>query len=119
MAVVRGTTLEDVINGFAPTVLPEGQDYLRAAEILRERGWAKLIGENAVGEVCAGGAILLAVNERLGEGRHRIMGDEVAHQMNLPWRTVQDWNDEPERTEEEILKALEDTGHRLLDEQDR
>lgn len=94
-------------------------DYERAAEILRERGMAKGIGEDENGNVCAGGALLRAAVERVGiaEGvRRSVDGPKIAEDMELPEPVVQLWNDAPGRTQDEVIERLEFAAKKLRNE---
>lgn len=97
-----------------PVTVPVARDYLRAAEIILERGWTQRVGEDSDGHLCAGGALVKAVEERTETTGFCLQTTQVAQDMNLDAVNVMVWNDRPERTMEEVVQELQATGERLL-----
>lgn len=91
-------------------------DYERAAEIMRERGFTKGTGQDDDGSVCTAGALVWAVVERMGAIELSIDQSKAAIDMELGYPLVQWWNDEPQRTQEEVIDRLESTAKRLRNE---
>jgi hypothetical protein len=86
-----------------PVELDEtGKVLMRAAEIVRERGWCQLDYEDDQGRVCAAGALYAASGDEwpyVAMGRRRLAASLG--------RAVETWNDVPGRTKEEVIEALE------------
>ena len=91
-------------------------EYLRAAQIIRERGWIQDVGEGDHGEVCLAQAHENAMSEQFGRSGGDVWTrrDYEAYEDSFdvmvraigssqPW----EWNDEPGRTKEEVIEALE------------
>lgn len=87
---------------------------LRAAEVIRERGWCQMDYKNDQGNVCTLGALSVAVGkdpvctvdylqiaDSIGAMKVHLQlgfGEAIAH-----------WNDKPGRTVEQVINALEET----------
>ena len=122
MRAIRTTVMDVVARnaGIIPTPMLvdlRAQDYERAAEIIRERGLTKGYGEEDNGSVCAGGALVRAAAERVGNVEFDVDGGKAAVDMELHgYDMVQRWNDEPERTQEEVIERLEFAAKKLRNE---
>lgn len=77
------------------------QTLLKAADIIRERGWCQNTLEDDDGHVCAVNAIILAGG--LGSGASGLVRDFVGA------GSLVGWNNAPERTAEEVIAAFENT----------
>lgn len=110
---VRGGTVETTLR---PIVDLRAQDYERAAEIIRERGWLKGAAEDSSGQVCAAGAVLWAAVERMGSEEITADQSVMARDMELDYPIVQWWNDRSERTREEVIERLEFAAKKLRNE---
>lgn len=106
--------LEDYSQPAKPVVDEIGERLLKAAQIIRERGWCQGIAEMRSGEVCAFGAILQTGRyDTVGIDAYVRLSDFVAtldHKC-LPESAgtnfVARWNDHPSRTKAEVIAALE------------
>lgn len=101
--------LRDKLPEATPVVAPVdgvGLQLLKAAQIIRERGWCQRVGREADGRVCALGAIAEATRHTIVEV---IMCSPVAARLrkHISGRTISDWNDEPGRTAGDVIAALE------------
>lgn len=107
-------TVETPVHVEAPAV-PVFPELVRAAEIIRERGWYQgdyyegyAPGHNyGGGPVCAVGALILTHDGGFDSDApwppgFFALGDEVGK--------VPSWNDAPERTQEEVIDLLERVG---------
>jgi hypothetical protein len=82
----------------------DGDVYLRAIEVLEERGWHQGGYESADGRVCIVGALNIAS----GLPSDRARGHMLVLKVH---RGGSDWNDEAERTLEDIKLALKRAAH--------
>lgn len=93
--------------------------FRRAAQILQARGHGKGMYEWPTGEVCAVGALLAAEDREPPPGRDyrddedvpetvRILSDRlwVAIDDPDPVERIAEWNDQPERTQAEVVAEL-------------
>jgi len=111
------SAMEVMVWTMRPILTPVAEDYERAAEILRDGGLAKGVAEDVDGGMCAGGVMVAAMQERLVGTDFRIEGSRVAEDMELDgYVCVQDWNDEPERTQEQVIERLEFAAKKLRNE---
>jgi hypothetical protein len=85
-----------------PTVAAVRAVLLEAAHVIEQVGWTQGQSVSLTGAVCVGAALGVAAD-----------GDEDAElaalsalQELLPWPSVLEWNDEPERTRFEVLTML-------------
>ena len=90
---------------------------LRAAELLGEKGWCQGTARDAEGHMCAIGALQAAndeVTQRWQSAEYRraqdrlqdhLWGDELLTEAH----TIPYWNDNPERTAEDVILALKRT----------
>lgn len=95
-----------------PASLDEvGRVLMKAAEIIRERGWCQNRFEDSAGRVCAMGALKVAAGmpaDIMGavlppaafKARDRL-------QNHLNGRGPHKWNDDADRTADEVIAALE------------
>lgn len=99
-----------------PTTIPT--ICLRAAEVLRERGWTQRLAVADDGRVCAMGAIWVAMGADLREGvfnQNGASADTVIEVENAFRKAmncdqfVARWNDEPGRTVENVIAGFEAT----------
>lgn len=109
-------SIDSLFTPAKPRVGMTAVDYERAAEILRERGWTQGLGEDHAGNVCAAGAAVWAVVERLGTENVAIDQRDMAVDMGLGPTWVQLWNDAPGRTQAEVIDRLELTAKKLRNE---
>ena len=112
----RGSGIMDLLGPVKPYVDLRAADYERAAEIMRERGFAKGTGQDDDGNVCTGGAMAWAVYERMGGEDVRVDLMKMAKEMDLDEFAVPFWNDAPGRTQEEVIDRLEQTAKKLRNE---
>ena len=84
------------------------QDLLAAANYIREHGWIQdRIEEYSGGRVCMLGS-LIAVTGQWGD-----RADTADEKLKLYHRgirarcSVEDWNDDPRRTKDQVIRALE------------
>jgi hypothetical protein len=94
--------------------------YERAIEVLRERGWHQHSLESQMGGgVCILGAVSIALNQRTAFGdldyppcslvsdlREVIRGAGWEPDKGVDLSAVVAWNDEPQRTVEDVLLVL-------------
>ena len=128
MRARRVSELDKLLNSLDPqfvrvTVDLRSGDYARAAQLLREAGFNQGVAEADDGTMCAGGAVVNAVSERLRaegtvDGVVSIEGATIARDMDLDPRhygMVQQWNDEAGRTVDEVVERLEYAAQKLRD----
>ena len=103
--------------------LPEWKRILlRAHEIIEDRGWCQLTLQADDGRVCLQGAVMLASGVELLRGPTGLITPAsreacMASAMNairmleqrLTSGEVWEWNDEPGRTADEVLRLIRDT----------
>ena len=92
------------------------QNLLLAAGIVRRRGLAKWVQEDHAGRVCVHGAINLAIRGEADANTvgcaenfaiHRYLRSKgVSERLTTPIGSAQ-WNNEDERTAEDVIAALE------------
>jgi hypothetical protein len=86
------------------------QETLKAAaEYISEHGWTQGMMREKDGSVCAAGA-LLAVSGYESAGREAFTG-YLYHTGG--WVNVADWNDQPDRTAEEVILTLKRAAEEL------
>lgn len=73
-----------------------------AAALIREKGWCQRQLKSDNGEYCAMGAIE-AKTERFDE----FSAAKALMKQRIGGHSVTKWNDEPQRTKDEVLAALE------------
>lgn len=98
-----------------------GETLRKAAEIMSERGHCKGALENGAGEVCANGAIILALKEEDGVARATMghvfdkeydafkrAADALARSLSTGWSRfrIAAWNDLPTTSGEDVILAL-------------
>ncbi len=87
---------------------PERRVLLKAADILREHGWCQGTIRDRQGRRCAVGAILMAdLMVGAAFALPRSPYADLAMRKMLPDQGVSTWNDEPGRTVEEVIEAME------------
>ena len=75
----------------------------RAAEIIEERGWWQGInGIGPKGQVC----VLRAINVSAGDRPKTFVKSIIRLETWLNRLGIAKWNDHPDRTKDEVLKAL-------------
>ncbi len=83
-----------------------GECYLKAIEVIEQKGWCQGQPINAKGEVCVAGAIQMATHQSL---------ELQGHALNLLHETlgtmISKWNDAPERTESEVIAKLKEVAY--------
>jgi hypothetical protein len=82
-----------------------GLVLMRAAEIIRERGWCQHNLKDSIGRMCMVGAITEA-QSCLGISAAGRAQDAVRHELQING-FISDWNNAPERTADEVIQALE------------
>ena len=77
--------------------------FLKAIDVLKERGWHQGQEQGPDGSVCLLGAVGVACT-----GNAYMWGRENYHLVSqtLGLTRVGSWNDDPERTEEDVILAL-------------
>jgi hypothetical protein len=80
-----------------------------AAEYISEHGWTQGMMREKDGSVCAAGA-LLVVSGSESAGREAFTG-YLYHTGG--WVNVADWNDQPDRTAEEVILTLKRAAEEL------
>lgn len=115
-------TSEDPLAGINAVLYPKetvdlrAADYDRAAQLIRERGLHRGSSHGEGGALCAGVAVITAASERFNHDRAlTVSGSGIARDMDLPdeFVAVQQWNDVPERTQDEVLERLEHAANKL------
>jgi len=86
------------------TVVDEmGKCYLKAIEVIEQKGWCKGHLQNTQGEVCMAGAIQIATFNNASLQKKA---------LNLMHKTlgilISKWNDAPERTKGEVIAKLKE-----------
>lgn len=82
---------------------------LKAAQALREHGWSQKMYQERDGRMCAVGAIMF-VDGHVPYSTEQASAGAMAAYTRLQrviGHTVQSWNDKPERTADEVIRALE------------
>ncbi len=95
--------------------------YLRAIEIIKERGWWQGDWEGPNGEVCIARSLVIAGHPQPAFSlRLQEAMQTVAHMLTKPERRLGpgDWNDAPERTVEDVYLALKHAAADWDDEHD-
>lgn len=83
--------------------------YKRALQIILEHGWIQKSGGNYEGGACFNGAIFASVTEQIDTASGvSIDTDSTEFVLDkiAPYKTVPEWNDAPERTEEEVITLM-------------
>ena len=89
-----------------PIVDEIGKCYLKAIEVLEQRGWCKGHLSNSKGEVCMAGAIQIATSTNAP------LRDETLNLMHTTLGTlISKWNDAPERTKDEVTAKLREMAY--------
>jgi len=88
-----------------------GQCLMRAAQIIRERGWCQGVACDETGAVCLVGAIY-DIREKAADIPYEFAKSEPepaysAYKIMERRNQIGPWNDEPRRTAEEVIAALE------------
>ena len=86
-------------------------DLLAAADVLVKRGHCKFRLRNKEGQVCAVGAILMALEGCPNENARQISA-LGALSLALGESTV-NWNNRPERTAEEVINKFREVAYNL------
>ncbi len=93
-------------NKDKPMVDEIGECYLKAIEIIEQRGWCQGRLTNPKGEVCITGAIQIATYQSL---------ELQGHTLNLLHKNlgtiISKWNDAPERTKGEVIAKLKEVAY--------
>lgn len=93
----------------------EEQALLKAADYIEKVGWTVRVVENSYGNVCAMGSINYTVTgcaTVAGSGRLAAFRDRVAMILDSyltaigEYRWVAEWNDDEERTQDEVVAAM-------------
>lgn len=90
---------------------PERMALLQAADEIERRGWTQgQTIDRETGRVCAIGAISLVVNGAV-DPCNRYAREQMQPVVRLfmaavPCRSIYDWNDEPGRTQAEVVAKL-------------
>lgn len=87
------------------------ENYFRqAADYIRQHGWTQNTYENTAGQVCTSGALLKVTRSDMVVG-HTYPGsdwtDAVRELNKFVAEPVAYWNDQPGRTEAEVLEVLD------------
>lgn len=92
------------------TTVPEVLE--RAAHIIEQRGWIQKDSENCDG-VCLTHALSMATE--VSSVRYGAVTAPVCNTLGLPHlgASLMVWNDAPERTKDEVIKALRDSAARV------
>lgn len=89
---------------------------LRAAQLIRDRGWCRDLLEHD-GQICAIGAIILAGGFKIEGNKADAWDPVVEHAMKrvavlchrrYGFDNVPTWNDQLDRTAEDVIQLLED-----------
>jgi hypothetical protein len=83
----------------------------KAANVIRERGWCQGVYEKEDGRCCALGAVNV-IDAQSDDPSPAYIGVEELR-LTIGTGAVARWNDEPNRTEAEVITALEATAARL------
>lgn len=84
-----------------------------AAGHIRTRGWCQFSAEDENGSVCAGGAISLAASNSPTKWGDVPLFEEACERVrlylgyNVGYAFPSGWNNEPERTADDVINALE------------
>ena len=85
-----------------------GDVFTDAATVIRERGWCQLNSRLPSGEVCMATAINTSITATVWPRSAAIYKSFYsAIEQHLGTQRLTRWNDQPERTKTEVLKALE------------
>jgi|SRR5882762_3539257 len=85
------------------------QDLLAAASYIREHGWIQgRMEENSGGRVCMLGS-LIAVTGQWDTADEKL---KLYHRGIRARCSVEDWNDDPRRTKDQVIRALEQVAHK-------
>jgi hypothetical protein len=91
---------------------PWQKTLLEAAEIIKTQGWCQHASMTLGGRVCLLGAVALAKNGYIAPGGLSDLPVEVrllVTSTGVPNAdALVDWNNAPERTADEVIKALKD-----------
>ncbi|SRR5258706_1739766 len=88
-----------------PIVDEIGKCYLKAIEVLEQRGWCKGKLINDQGQVCMAGAIQIATCNSYTLQRKALT------LMHLTLGMISRWNDAPERTKDEVIAKLKEAAY--------
>ena len=79
--------------------------YRRAGDLIREHGWCQGVSRNTAGEFCVTGAARAANQEgaNLDGALYTIIATELDWVRAWAW----EWNDDPARTVEDVMIALD------------
>src|SRR5882672_7894855 len=93
-------------NKDKPVVDEVGECYLKAIEIIEQRGWCRGKLVNGRGEVCMAGAIQVATTEsyKLQQRALNLMHSTLG-------TFISKWNDAPERTKNEVIAKLREIAY--------
>ncbi len=86
----------------APTTAGLRAVITTAADVIERVGWTQGQSRSLTGAVCIGGAVAIAAD---GDEDAELHATFALGQM-LPWPSLLEWNDEPERTRGQILAFL-------------
>lgn len=109
----------EIVEAPAVPVFPE---LVRAAEIIRKRGWCQHELLRLDGSFCAVGALKEAVGMRMSAPVQDLLYPELVDSpvkpalealQNALGTYVATWNDAPERTQDEVIELLERVGYGL------
>ena len=93
-------------NKDKPVVDEIGECYLKAIEIIEQRGWCKGHLSNAQGEVCMAGAIQIATFNNASLQNKTL--DLLHETLGI---LISKWNDAPERTKGEVIAKLKEIAY--------
>ena len=91
---------EAPVTGKTPE--PWRDALLKAAEIIEQRGWCQGLLESSSGQVCALGAMDMLEHSMEFDWMRSLMALEI----EIGSASIADWNDNPSRTQAEVLAAF-------------
>ena len=91
---------EAPVTGKTPE--PWRDALLKAAELIEQRGWCQDFLENSRGQVCALGAMDMLEHSMEFDWMRSLMALEI----EIGSASIADWNDNPSRTQAEVLAAF-------------
>lgn len=77
----------------------------KAADLLETNGWCHGYYKDMDGNLCAAGATYEADHSGSVDADHVLL-EYVSTQRDIPWPSVEAWNDTPGRTPEEVIEAM-------------
>jgi len=89
-----------------PIVDKTGECYLKAIEIIEQKGWCQGKLMNNQGEVCMAGAIQMATYQSVA-----LQGKALKLMHKTLGTLISRWNDAPERTKDEVIAKLREIAY--------